>query len=65
MEPKFKLISSADADTFEVRLERFVASLEPGDLVIDVKFSTAAQAASGAIFSALIHVQRAEDWRER
>ncbi len=64
MEPKFKLISSADADTFEARLERFIASLEPGDLVIDVKFSTAAQA-SGAIFSALIHVQRAEDWRER
>lgn len=65
MEPRFKLISSADADTFETRLGGFVASLKAGDLIVDLEFSTAPQTGGGVIFSALVHYQHTGSWHDR
>lgn len=63
MEPKFKLISSSSMETFEERLERFVASLGADDIVVDIKFSTT-PAGEGVAYSALVHYQRTEAWSD-
>lgn len=61
MEPKFKLISSNNFELFEERLNDFIASLDRDDVIVDVKFSTAALATT-VEFSALVHYQRTESW---
>jgi len=61
MSTKFKLISSNSYDLFEERLNEFVASLSPNDLIIDIKFSTTALSSS-VEYSALLHYQKTESW---
>lgn len=61
MEPKFKLISSSSLETFEERLNDFIASLDRDDVIVDVKFSTAGRDHT-VEFSALVHFQRTESW---
>lgn len=61
MEPMFKLISSNNLDLFEQRLNDFMASLARDDVVVDVKFSTAALETT-VEYSALVHYQRTEAW---
>lgn len=62
MEPKFKLISSSDFTIFEQRLNDFIAGLSRDDVIVDVKFSTAAPTVGGVEFSALVHYQQTEAW---
>jgi len=50
-------------ETFEERLERFVASLGADDIVVDIKFSTT-PAGEGVAYSALVHYQRTEAWSD-
>ncbi len=62
MQAHFKLISSNSHELFEERLTRFIESLDRDDVIVDVKFSTAA-AGSSVEFSALVHFQRTESWQ--
>lgn len=61
MKAKFKLISSNNFDLFEERLESFVSSLGKEDVIVDVKFATAALETT-VEFSALVHYQPTEPW---
>lgn len=61
MEPKFKLISSNNFELFESRLNEFIASLDRDDVIVDVKFATAALS-STIEWSALVHYQHTESW---
>ena len=61
MSTKFKLISSNSYDLFEERLNEFVTSLSPNDLIIDIKFATTALSSS-VEYSALLHYQKTESW---
>lgn len=61
MNAKFKLISSNNFELFEERLDDFVAGLGKDDVIVDVKFSTAALDTT-IEYSALIHYQRTESW---
>ena len=61
MEPKFKLISSNSIELFEERLNRFIASLDFDDIIVDIKFSTTA-AHDSIEYSALVHYQQTEGW---
>ncbi len=63
MKAKFKLISSAAVETFEERLNRFIASLGADDVVVDVKFSTATSGGS-VEYSALVHYRQSGGWGE-
>ena len=63
MEPKFKLISSSDVDTFEARLDRFITSLGTDDIIVDIKYSTTA-AGQGVEHSALVYYQQTETWAD-
>lgn len=62
MEAKFKLITSNSVDLFEERLNRFIESLDIDDVIVDIKFSTAALETS-VEYSALVHFQRTESWQ--
>ena len=61
MEAKFKLISSNNFELFENRLNDFIGSLDRDDVVVDVKFATAALNTT-IEFSALVHYQQTESW---
>ncbi len=64
MSARFKVISSSKLELFEERLNRFIESLSLDDVIIDIKFSTAAF--DGIVeYSALVHYQRTESWGER
>ncbi|MEM6429998.1 MAG: hypothetical protein AAF708_12225 [Deinococcota bacterium] len=63
MEAKFKLISSNSIDLFEERLNSFIGTLSPDDIIVDVKFSTTASGSS-VEYSALVHYQETEVWLE-
>ncbi len=62
MDPKFKLISSHEQDLFERRLADFVDAMGRDDIIVDVKFSTAARANGGVEYSALVHYQETASW---
>lgn len=62
MDPKFKLVSSSDFMIFEERLNGFIAGLARDDVIVDVKFSTAAVTSGDVEFSALVHYQQTEAW---
>ncbi len=61
MNPKFKLISSNNFDLFEERLNEFVESLPMDNLVVDIKFATAALHTT-VEYSALVQYQSSEAW---
>ncbi len=61
MQAGFKLISSSSIEIFEARLGGFIAELEPDDVVVDVKFSSAAMGQSTQ-YSTLVHYQKTESW---
>jgi hypothetical protein len=61
MNPKFKLISSNNFDLFEERLNEFVESLPTGNMVVDIKFATAALHTT-VEYTALVQHQQAEAW---
>ena len=63
MEPKFKLITSSNVDTFEERLERFATSLGTDDIIVDIKFSSAV-AGQSVEYSALVYYQQTESWTD-
>ncbi|HLV11534.1 MAG TPA: hypothetical protein VKY42_03715 [Trueperaceae bacterium] len=62
MDPKFKLITSHEQDLFEQRLSDFVDGLSRDDVIVDVKFSTAARPGGGVEYSALVHYQETSPW---
>jgi hypothetical protein len=59
---RFKLVTASEVELFEQRLHGFIDSLDRGDLIVDVKFATAALPGGGVEFSALVHYQRTESW---
>lgn len=61
MQAGFKLISSSSIETFEARLNDFIAGLEADDIIVDVKFSSTAVGQS-VEYSALVHYQKTEAW---
>lgn len=61
MNSRFKLISSNNFDLFEERLNDFIESLPVDNMVVDVKFATAALHTT-VEYSALVHYQRTENW---
>lgn len=63
MDVNFKLVTSNSVEHFERRLNEFIASLSRDDVVVDVKFSTAAYG-TGVEFSALVHYQTTSEWPE-
>lgn len=63
MDVNFKLVTSNSVEHFERRLNDFIAGLSRDDIVVDVKFSTAATS-GGVEYSALVHYQTTSEWRE-
>jgi hypothetical protein len=59
---RFKLITSNSVERFEERLHDFIDQMDRDELVVDVKFATAALESS-VEFSALVQYQKPEDWR--
>ncbi len=59
--PRFKLITSNSVERFEERLKEYVEQLDRDELVVDVKFATAALGVS-VEYSALIQTQKTESW---
>ena len=58
---KCKLVSSNNFDLFQERLNEFIASLGVDDLIVDIKFSTAALGTT-VEYSALVQYQATESW---
>jgi hypothetical protein len=61
MSPRFKLISSNNFDLFEERLNEFAESLPMNNVIVDIKFATAALHTT-VEYSALVQYQQAEGW---
>lgn len=59
--PRLKVITSNNLDLFQERLDRYLAQLDRDEVVVDVKFSTAAFGET-IEFSALVHTQKSESW---
>jgi hypothetical protein len=59
--PRFKLISSSSIERFEERIHDFIDQMDRDELIVDVRFSTAALEGS-VEFSALVQYQKTEDW---
>lgn len=59
---RFKLITANEVELFERRMNSFVDSLDRGDLIVDVEFTTTPLPAGGLEFSALIRFQHTENW---
>ncbi len=59
--PRFKLITSNSVERFEERLQDFIEQMDRDEMVVDVKFATAALG-STVEFSALMQYQKTEGW---
>lgn len=59
--PRFKLITSNSIDRFEERLAAYLDQLDRDEMVVDVKFTTAALGTT-VEFSALVQTQKTESW---
>ena len=59
--PRFKLVTSNSIDRFEERLAAYLDQLDRDEMVVDVKFTTAAVGTT-VEFSALIQTQKTESW---
>ena len=61
MKTKLKLITASDIDLFEERLNKFLQGLKKDEIIVDIKYATAALGNS-IEHSALIHYQLTESW---
>jgi hypothetical protein len=59
--PRFKLVTSNSIDRFEERLAAYLEQLDRDEMVVDVKFATAAIGTT-VEFSALVQTQKTESW---
>lgn len=59
--PRFKVITSNSLELFEQRLAAYLDQLDRDEMVVDVKFTTAALQSS-IEFSALVQTQKTESW---
>ena len=59
--PRFKVVTSNSLELFEERLNAYLEQLDRDEMVVDVKFSTAALETS-IEFSALVQTQKTESW---
>jgi len=59
--PRFKLVTSNSIDRFEERLAAYLDQLDRDEMVVDVKFATAAVGTT-VEFSALVQTQKTESW---
>ena len=59
--PRFKVITSNSLDLFEERLAAYLDQLDRDEMVVDVKFATAALGTT-VEFSALVQTQKTESW---
>ncbi len=59
--PRFKVITSNSLELFEERLNAYLDQLDRDEMVVDVKFTTAALETS-IEFSALVQTQKTESW---
>lgn len=59
--PRFKVVTSNSLDLFEERLNAYLDQLDRDEMVVDVKFTTAALQSS-IEFSALVQTQKTESW---
>lgn len=59
--PRFKLVTSNSIDRFEERLAAYLDQLDRDEMVVDVKFTTAAVGTT-VEFSALVQTQKTESW---
>ncbi|MFO8148717.1 MAG: hypothetical protein R6T93_00330 [Trueperaceae bacterium] len=58
---RLKVITSNNLDLFQERLDRYLDQLDRDEVVVDVKFSTAALGET-IEFSALVQTQKTESW---
>lgn len=59
--PRFKVVTSNSLELFEERLNAYLEQLDRDEMVVDVKFTTAALETS-IEFSALVQTQKTESW---
>ncbi|MFN2322973.1 MAG: hypothetical protein ABR510_08470 [Trueperaceae bacterium] len=59
--PRFKVITSNSLELFEERLNAYLDQLDRDEMVVDVKFATAALDTS-IEFTALVQTQKTESW---
>ncbi len=60
---RLKLIAAADPDMFQDRLNRYIESLPPETLIVDIKFSTS-HSGSQTTYAALVQYKAVEEWTE-
>jgi hypothetical protein len=61
---EFRLISSTEAELFQERLNRFIASLGPDVVLGEIKFDTTSMPSGHVNYSALVSFKRVEGWAE-
>lgn len=59
--PRFKVVTSNSLELFEERLNAYLDQLDRDEMVVDVKFATAALGTM-VEFSALVQTQKTESW---
>ena len=62
MNTEFKLISSPEADLFEVRLNRFIAELGPDVALGEIKFTATSTPTGTIVYSALVAYKQVKGW---
>jgi hypothetical protein len=60
---RLKLIAATDPDMFQDRLNRYIESLPPETLIVDIKFSTS-HSGSQTTYAALVQYKAVEEWTE-
>ncbi len=61
---EFRLIASTEAELFQERLNRFIASLGPDVVLGEIKFDTTSTPSGHINYSALVSYKRVEGWAE-
>ncbi|HEX2864956.1 MAG TPA: hypothetical protein VHN99_10345 [Deinococcales bacterium] len=62
--PQFRIVSSAEQDLFQERLNRLIESLPDTATLGEVQFSTTVTPAGVVVFSALVNFVVTEPWNE-
>ncbi len=62
-ELRFRLVTGSDPELFQERLNRAVAELPEGAVLVDVKFAVAGEG-SRAVYAALLYFKKVERWED-
>ncbi len=62
-EMRFRLVTATDPELFQERLNRAVAELPEGTVLVDVKFAVGGEG-TRAVYAALLYYKKVEPWKD-